>query len=111
MHKSKPIIGVTGPEEGGLQHGFLPSSRFGCRGEAVRITPGKSYDIDKLDGLILGGGADINPEYYGQQRKSSLETEITKESRWRKYLVRAITILLYPLVFGIRKLFSVESRA
>ena len=35
---------------------------------AEPVAVGKDFDIDDLDGLLLPGGGDIDPGYYGQER-------------------------------------------
>src|SRR5215204_2238944 len=63
---SAPIIGVTGPDEGGgAAWWFTRFAVWLAGGHAVRITPRHPRKIDGLDGLILGGGADVDPQLYG----------------------------------------------
>lgn len=64
---SKPLqIGVTASTRGGRfmwAANRLAISRAGAR--AVRITPDRPYPIDQLDGLVIGGGDDIDGALYG----------------------------------------------
>jgi putative glutamine amidotransferase len=56
----RPLIGVSGPARGGLSAWLLTRlalRRAGAR--AVRLVPGKRHDLSALDGLVLGGGADV----------------------------------------------------
>jgi putative glutamine amidotransferase len=65
---TKPRIGVTGPDSGGSAAWWF--TRFAiwlAGGRAVRITPKHPSSIDQLDGLIVGGGADVDPTLYGQE--------------------------------------------
>jgi putative glutamine amidotransferase len=60
MQAKAPRIGVTGPDEGGLIAWWF--SRLALRragAEAVRITPARPIPAEKLDGLVIGGGADV----------------------------------------------------
>jgi putative glutamine amidotransferase len=63
----RPVIGVTGPDRRGWAlRGF---TRFAVRragGRPVSLTPGRPLDRDRLDGLVVAGGADIDPALYGQ---------------------------------------------
>lgn len=67
MTGSKPIIGVTSPDEKG---DFLwRCSQFAiwlAGGEARRMRPGSHDDFASYDGFIIAGGSDINPELYGE---------------------------------------------
>jgi len=41
-----------------------------CRSGAkpLRITPARAVDESRLDGVIIGGGTDVDPFHYGEQR-------------------------------------------
>lgn len=41
---------------------WLAVTRAG--GRAVRLKPGRAYELDRLDGLLIGGGDDISPTVY-----------------------------------------------
>ncbi|GGO78692.1 gamma-glutamyl-gamma-aminobutyrate hydrolase [Marinobacterium nitratireducens] len=66
----RPVIGVTGPD-----HRFAPAwwaTRLAVSltgGRALRLTPlsYQQHSHDKLQGLIIGGGDDIDPSLYGGQ--------------------------------------------
>ena len=65
----KPLIGVTGPDHGGFTAwNFTRMMLFFAEARAVRITPSHPFDVAKLDGLIIGGGSDIDPRLYGARR-------------------------------------------
>ena len=65
----KPIIGITGPVRGGAAAWFFTSLAVRwAGGHPVRITPNRKIDFDGLQGLILGGGADVHPKLYGEDR-------------------------------------------
>lgn len=66
--ESKPLIGVTGPDEGGGAAWFFTAvSVLLAGGLPERVTPNRPATMDKLDGLILGGGADVEPKNYNQE--------------------------------------------
>jgi putative glutamine amidotransferase len=90
---SRPVIGVTGPDRGGLAawiFSWWAVRRAG--GKARWIRPGKPTPVERLDGLIIGGGADV-----GEPDSFDGEVEIRKltVSRW---LVGVVIWLLRILV-------------
>ncbi len=102
---SRPIIGVTGPSAGGWPAWFF--TRLAVRragGRARRITVKRPAIAVELDGLIIGGGADIDPELYGET-PSLLEAEAnSRRPIWRRIL-RAI---LFPVIYMMRRVFSTK---
>lgn len=67
MRAERPLIGVTGPDAGGHTAWWFTRLAI-CRagGRAVRLSPDRPGPPD-LHGLLLGGGADIDPAIYGGQ--------------------------------------------
>lgn len=111
MSKTKPTIGVTRPERGGAAAWwFLKLGIWLQGGKAVRITTETGYTLDDLDGLILGGGADVDPEHYGQQREGSTQNTLSKPRSIWQYLIRVLSLLLYPLIYIVRKVFATRSQ-
>ena len=95
----KPVIGVTGSTEGGTSAWiFTALSVRLAGGRPVRIRPLRPCAIDKLEGLILGGGADVEPARYGQQRQTI--NNLTKDeltlSEW------LLSLLLFPIYWTAR---------
>lgn len=110
MKNTKPVIGVTGPERGGTAAWLF--TRFGIwlqGGNPVHITTKKAYPVEKLDGLILGGGADVNPQQYGQQREEGIAPDISKKRRLWQYVIQVVSFFLYPFIYLVRKLFAAGS--
>lgn len=66
MGEKRPLIGVTGPDSGGHTAWWFTRLAV-CRagGRAVRLSPARQPLPLGLDGLLLGGGADIDPAFYG----------------------------------------------
>lgn len=63
----RPRIGVTGPDEGGGAAWWLTRLALWRAGAlARRITPARPRQASELDGLVIGGGADVAPELYGR---------------------------------------------
>lgn len=97
----RPVIGVTGPDRGGIAAWMftaLAVRRAG--GRPVRIRPKRKRGFPGLDGLIIGGGADISPSLYGQTPNVPMgEMTDTSARGWR----RALGYLLFPLLWLLRR--------
>ncbi len=107
MSSSRPLIGVTGPDKGGLSAWLFTAwavRRAG--GRPVRIRPARPRDLDGLDGLIIGGGADVSPDLYGAEALPKLESLQDRGLLgWR----RLAGIILFPLLFVIRRLLTTKT--
>jgi putative glutamine amidotransferase len=104
MFTEKPLIGITGPDEGGGPSWYC--ARFLIwlgGGKSVRITPSRPHGIEGLHGLILSGGADIDPGRYGEE----ILPEIKSESR-NVRAGRLAHFLLSIALWLFRRLFSVH---
>lgn len=80
---------------------WLALYRAGAK--AVRLTPGKPRSGLQLDGLIIGGGSDIEPSHYGET-----PFEDIKEDRRRGGRIRDLVVSF--LLFLLRVLFAVKFR-
>lgn len=112
MKKIKPVIGVTGPARGGTAAWLFTKLGVWMQGgRAVHITTKKGPDVSELDGLILGGGADVDPYHYGESRDETLNSGISEDNHrgFKKWLIRLSSFFLYPLIYLARKFFSVKS--
>lgn len=102
----RPVIGISGPDRGGLAAWWfsaLAVRRAG--GRPVRICPRRPAEIEQLDGLILGGGADVSPGLYGQQHQPRSRHMTDRSARgWR----RLLGLVLFPLVAGLRRLLTTK---
>lgn len=99
MFRKRPVIGITGPDEGGT--GAWLFTAFSVRlagGKSVRITVKSPKEIDELDGLIVGGGADVEPLKYGQERIE--KSVLTKNSR--TIFEWILSILFFPIYWLVR---------
>jgi len=103
----RPVIGITGPDKGGLSAWlFTARAVRKAGGRPVRIQPRQPHGIEGLDGLIIGGGADVSPGLYGQQRRPELdEFKDRGATGWR----RALGIVLFPLLFVIRRVLTTKT--
>jgi putative glutamine amidotransferase len=84
----KPKIGVTGPDLGGWP--AWTATRFAiwrAGGRAVRITPSDPKSLSEVSGLIIGGGADVDPKLYNEDCVNlDVRKQIRRETRkrWRR---------------------------
>lgn len=108
LSESKPCIGVTGPDRGGFMawvFSWLAIKRAG--GRAFRLTPNNGMVKKELQGLVVGGGADLDPGLYGAEKMHAVVSETRKE---RSLLRKAFVLVFFPLLFLIRKLFSTKKQ-
>ncbi len=110
IDRNRPTIGITGPDRGGTAAWLFTA--LGVRlagGKPVRITPSRPRTADGLQGLIIGGGADVDPDTYQQSHvldeylrrtvrhpRKNFFQKISRFTRW----------LYYPALFFLRKLLS-----
>ena len=100
--RRRPIIGVTGPDcGGGAAWWFTRVAVMLAGGIAVRITPKWRRRIECLDGLIIGGGADVDPSLYGQELLRIFPTSKPASLSWEQFV---LDWLLTPLTWLARKI-------
>jgi gamma-glutamyl-gamma-aminobutyrate hydrolase PuuD len=109
----KPLIAVTGPDHGGFPAWACTAlAVYRSGGYPVRLTPRMfRYDpsLPPFDGLVLGGGADIDPGRYGEEIQAFF-TENTEQIDPKKSLARRILAkLVAPFLFVWRGLFSLTA--
>lgn len=99
MKPRRPQIGITGPSKGGMGSWiFTALSVRLAGGIPLRIHPQKISNIEQIDALIIGGGADIEPTHYGEERieRSSLSKDELALSEW------LLSLLLFPVYWLAR---------
>ena len=70
--RTRPVVGVTGPDQGGDAAWWMTAwAVWRAGGWPRRISPSSPAQVQELDALILGGGADVAPARYGQQPLST----------------------------------------
>ncbi|WP_045222399.1 gamma-glutamyl-gamma-aminobutyrate hydrolase family protein [Desulfonatronum thioautotrophicum] len=107
VNAARSIIGVTGPDHGGLAAWwFTKLAVWRAGGRARRITPKRPCHVRELDGLILGGGADVAPDLYGAESLPQPE-EITRGEVG--LFRRGLALLAFPLMFLIRRLLTTRN--
>jgi putative glutamine amidotransferase len=103
---TQPTIGVTGPDKGGTAAWFFTAvSVMLAGGIPVRITPSSPRSIEKLDGLIIGGGADVDPNTYEKDNFINIYLNQTLKNKRKTFIERIssfFSLILYPAVYFIR---------
>lgn len=103
-------IGVTGPDEGGTAAWWFTRFALFLHGaRAIRIRPKDGIPSEDIHGLVIGGGADINPQRYGGTEIEDLFSKDQELSGVRQFFIRLATIFFFPLIYFVRKLFSTSS--
>ena len=100
----RPEIGVTGPDRGGAAAWiFSALAVWRAGGRPLWIRPSHRVSIERLDGLIIGGGADVSPALYGEHRHLPMrELSDPGAFGWR----RALGFVLFPLLWLLRRLLT-----
>lgn len=110
INRNRPTIGVTGPDNGGgVAWFFTALSIWLAGGKPVRITPGRSKTADGLQGLVIGGGADVDPTIYEQENMIEEYLKLTINQPRKNIFQRVgrlISWVYYPVLFFVRKIFS-----
>lgn len=109
LNAGRPLVGVTGPDRGGLAAWlctWLAVRRAG--GRALRIRPGKPREGALLDALVIGGGADVDPRHYGEERHE-LKDYIEEERHNPSLRRRLLNLALFPLLWLLRRLLSLHA--
>ncbi len=96
---------MTGPDRGGWPAWvFTRGAVWRAGGSAVRLTPDRPVSKHRLDGLILGGGADVDPSLYGSAAAARGGPDLRAVQRriGTGRLVRGL--LLAPLLYAARSI-------
>jgi len=102
----RPVIGVTGPDRGGLMAWLMTALAIRrCGAMPLRITPRRRVDERSLDGLVIGGGTDVNPFHYGEEQPPEEDEE---DSRQRSPLLDWFVGLLLTLFRSLLARHSVQ---
>lgn len=104
MISKRPCIGVTGPDRGGIAAWLFTALAILLQGGwPTRITPSRGVIIGRLDGLVIGGGADIAPDF------DFSELELDQEAiRSRNIFASLLMLIVYPVIFVFRRLVSLK---
>lgn len=101
--RKRPLIGVTCPSRSSIPAWFFIRWQIWMAGgRAIRITPKDPLPHKQVSGLILGGGADIDPVRYKEKVIPTIKQESHQVRHKNKHFVIGV------LVWLSRKLFSLE---
>ncbi|MBI2393498.1 MAG: gamma-glutamyl-gamma-aminobutyrate hydrolase family protein [Deltaproteobacteria bacterium] len=110
--RARPLVGVTGPDRGGAvawELTRLALRRVGA--DAVRITAGNPHHASRIDALVVGGGADIDPSLYGEAPESMSKVVEGSRKAVRAHRTPALSLVLAPGIFLMRKIFEKHTAA
>jgi putative glutamine amidotransferase len=105
----RPRIGITGPDRGGYAAWFFTAWAVRLAGgRPVRITPRRGPPKRRLDGLIVGGGADVEPSRYASPEEAPPVREELAQRSSTHWLQVLVGYAVAPLIYVMRRLFSVK---
>lgn len=112
---SRPVIGITGPDVGG-EAAWLFTAYHILRagGRPVWIRPSKPKTHITLHGLIIGGGADVDPNTYEKEDflREYLERTINaNRGNIFKRMYLFLKLSVYALIYYIRRFYSRKTDA
>lgn len=103
MFKKRPLIGVTVPTRSSIPAWFFIRLQVWLAGgHALRISPCRPLPAKGISGLILSGGADIEPRRY----REKLIPTIREQSQQVRHKNKHFFVQVF--VWLIRKIFSLE---
>ncbi len=106
----RPRIGITGPDVGGEAAWlFTAYNVWRAGGHPVWIRPSKPKTHIALNGLIIGGGADVDPNTYEQEDflQEYLDRSIhAKKGNIFKRVYLFFKLYIYAVIFYVRKFLS-----
>ena len=71
MTEQLPVIGVTRCSR--LDDYLASVERSGARARVLEVSESPRAVIDTIDGVLLTGGGDVDPAFYGQERHPSVD--------------------------------------
>ncbi len=92
-------IAVTTPDVGGfLAWQFTKFSLFLSGAKAIRTSPSHPIDLKKVDGIVFGGGSDINPYLYKQKKHPKTNNIDKKRDEFELKLLKQSIKLKLPIL-------------
>lgn len=90
MTRKRPVIGITVSHRTGWRmYPLIALNVWFAGGCARRWQAGRTADIDRVDGVIIGGGDDISPDLYGGQIITSARLDPARDALERGVLLAA----------------------
>jgi putative glutamine amidotransferase len=98
--KQKITIGITGPDQGGLTAWLMTAWAVRrCGARPVRITATRPCEAATLDGLIIGGGTDVDPFHYGEEPRQESSGQMAQRNSVLDWVV-GLLVSLFRVVFA-----------
>ncbi len=94
--KVRPRIGITYSNE--IKVRPYEDAVRASGGDPVTIAPGDKFAIESLDGVVLGGGVDVNPDLYGEARSPETEEPNDSRDRLEQSLLKEALLLGLPVL-------------
>ena len=92
----KPRIGITYSDE--IKVAAYAEAVRASGGEPIPIPPGEIPEAGELDGVVLGGGVDVNPALYGEQPEPETEQPNDARDRTERELLERALALDLPVL-------------
>lgn len=87
---SRPLIGVTTSRRSGWRvFPLVALNVWLAGGRATRWVAGRDARIDRVDGIIIGGGDDISPDLYGGKLVTSARLDPARDALERRLVCEA----------------------
>jgi putative glutamine amidotransferase len=77
-------------------------------GKPVRIKPSRPKFKMELDGLIISGGADVDPSLYGEDKEELIPDFSERERTLKGLMIYVISFLFFPMIYLLRRIFSIR---
>ena len=104
--RPRPVIAITGPDKGGGPAWlFTALAVWRAGGRPLRLRPARPHSGCPFDGLVVGGGADVDPKLYGEAAPEGPGTEAIRQAE-RRLSQRLIGYAFYPALWLLRRVFQ-----
>src|SRR4051794_37642487 len=74
----RPRIGITASKSAFMDRYVKYVEDAG--GDAHVLRPGNSVDLEQIDGLLLSGGVDVHPSFYGREVEAELMLDAERDA-------------------------------